>query len=422
MADAETEMTGDGAGRILIVDDVADNRAILARRFQRRGFEVVEADSGARALALVADETFDAVLLDVVMPDMNGLEVLRQIREQRTELELPVIMVTGRAESKDMVDALTAGANDYITKPVDFAVALLRVSTQVGRRQAVEQARLASLELSRANEDLERRIAERTAELVASNAQLTAAIAEARAANKAKDEFLIIVSHELRTPLNGMVAMGQMLTQTPLNDQQRKMADIINESADQLHTVIGDLLDMLALISGSMRLDPRAATPAQVARDAAAVIRESAARKGLSIRTEIAPETEAEASLDPDRLTQVLGKLLHNAVKFTESGEVTLAVSRAADVLTLEVRDTGPGFDEETAARLFQPFVQADGSLSRRHGGLGLGLAICRGLVELMSGRLEARAAPGAGACFRITLPLSSEAEASLRSAISTAA
>jgi signal transduction histidine kinase len=394
------------AGRILIVDDLADNRTILARRFQRRGFEVVEADSGARALQRIEHESFDAVLLDVVMPDMDGLEVLRQIREQRTELELPVIMVTGRAESKDIVDALSAGANDYITKPVDFAVALLRVSTQVGRRQAVEQARLASLELSRANEDLERRIAERTAELVAANAQLTAAIAEAQAANKAKDEFLIIVSHELRTPLNGMVAMGQMLAETALDAHQRKMTEIINESADQLHAVIADLLDMLALVSGTMQLEPRAARPGEIVRAAADGVREKAARKGLALRVDIAPDAEAEAQVDPDRLGQVLGKLLDNAVKFTEAGEITLSASQTGGALVLEVRDTGPGFDADTAARLFQPFVQADGSLSRRHGGLGLGLAICRGVVDLMPGRLEAESEPGAGARFRVTLPL----------------
>jgi signal transduction histidine kinase len=407
MSDAETEPAKDAAaGRILIVDDIADNRAILARRFQRRGFEVVEADSGARALELVAGEAFDAVLLDVMMPDMNGLEVLRRIRQRHSETELPVIMVTGRVESKDIVDALTAGANDYITKPVDFAVALLRVSTQVARRRAEEQARLANLELSRANEHLERRIAERTAELRAANAQLTAAIEEARAANKAKDEFLIIVSHELRTPLNGMVAMGQMLTQTPLSDHQRKMADIINESAGQLHEVIADLLDMLALISGSMRLELRRASPGELVRTIAAGARDKAARKGLDLHLEITPEAETEATIDPERLAQVLAKLVDNAVKFTDSGKVRVAAARGPDQLTFEVRDTGPGFDAETAAKLFKPFVQADGSLSRRHGGLGLGLAICRGLVELMSGTVEAQAEPGAGATFRITLPL----------------
>lgn len=407
MSDAETEPAKDAAaGRILIVDDIADNRAILARRFQRRGFEVVEADSGARALELVAGEAFDAVLLDVMMPDMNGLEVLRRIRQRHSETELPVIMVTGRVESKDIVDALTAGANDYITKPVDFAVALLRVSTQVARRRAEEQARLANLELSRANEHLERRIAERTAELRAANAQLTVAIEEARAANKAKDEFLIIVSHELRTPLNGMVAMGQMLTQTPLSDHQRKMADIINESAGQLHEVIADLLDMLALISGSMRLELRRASPGELVRTIAAGARDKAARKGLDLHLEITPEAETEATIDPERLAQVLAKLVDNAVKFTDSGKVRVAAARGPDQLTFEVRDTGPGFDAETAAKLFKPFVQADGSLSRRHGGLGLGLAICRGLVELMSGTVEAQAEPGAGATFRIALPL----------------
>lgn len=178
------------AGRLLIVDDVADNRALLVRRFQRHGFEVGEADSGAAALARIANSEFDVVLLDVLMPDMNGLEVLQQIRARASELELPVVMVSGKTGSQDIVDALSAGANDYITKPVDFVVALLRVGNQVGRRRAEAQVRRANQALSEAHESLERRIAERTAGLVALNAQLRAALAQAEAANQAKDERL----------------------------------------------------------------------------------------------------------------------------------------------------------------------------------------------------------------------------------------
>src|ERR1039458_3259956 len=119
--------------RILVVDDVADNRIILARRFQRRNFDIAEADCGTRALELIAGGAFDAILLDVMMPDMSGLEVLRRIRLKHSPDSLPVIMVTGNNQSADIVEALEMGANDYVAKPIDFAVALARVNAQVER-------------------------------------------------------------------------------------------------------------------------------------------------------------------------------------------------------------------------------------------------------------------------------------------------
>jgi signal transduction histidine kinase len=408
-------METESPGRILIVDDIADNRAILGRRFERRGFAIAEADSGLGALEIIARETFDVVLLDVMMPDINGLEVLKRIREHHSDVELPVIMVTGKTESADIVEALTAGANDYITKPVDFAVALLRVSTQVGRRRAEEQVRRANEALSRANEDLERRIGERTAELVSTNAQLRVAMGEAQAANKAKDEFLVIVSHELRTPLNGMIAMGQMLAKTPLTEPQAQMAGIINTSAGQLHGVVADLLDTLDLSAGGLTLSPQPVALDDLVREVAGVAEAKASAKGLVFRQRIAADATGPVTADPERLKQVLGKILDNAVKFTERGEVELTVARSTSdprSLSFEVRDTGVGFDAETCARLFRPFEQADGSLTRRFGGVGLGLAICRGLVDLMGGAIHAEGRPAEGATFRIDLPLAAAARA----------
>ncbi|HEX5867190.1 MAG TPA: EAL domain-containing protein [Beijerinckiaceae bacterium] len=158
--------------RLLIVDDVAENRAILTRRFQRRGYEIVEASDGFRALELVAEQAFDLVLLDVMMPGIDGLEVLTRIREQHGPAALPVIMVTALAQNDDVVKALKLGANDYVTKPVDFAIALARTETQVARKHAEEAVQRANRALREANENLERRIAERTKELREANEQL----------------------------------------------------------------------------------------------------------------------------------------------------------------------------------------------------------------------------------------------------------
>jgi signal transduction histidine kinase len=397
-------------GRILIVDDIADNRTILGRRFERRGYEIIEAESGQGALDAIARQTFDVVLLDVMMPDINGFEVLRRIREQYSDVALPVIMVTGKTDSEDIVQALTLGANDYITKPVDFAVALARVSTQAGRRQAEEQVLRANAALSQANEDLERRIAERTAELVRTNDQLRLAMGEAQAANKAKDEFLVIVSHELRTPLNGLVAMGQMLDKTELDARQRRMAGLINSSAAQLHDVVADLLDTLDLSAGGLTLSPTLVDLAALVAEAAAPAAAEAAAKGLAFKVEVSDDALAPVRVDAQRLHQVLGKLLDNGVKFTEVGEVSLTVTRAGGVVAFEVRDTGVGFEPDSVQHLFRPFAQADGSLTRRFGGVGLGLAICHGLVQLMGGRICADGRPNGGASFRVVLPLAAVA------------
>jgi diguanylate cyclase (GGDEF)-like protein len=160
------------APRLLIVDDIGDNRAILARRFSRRGFVIAEAESGVRALELIETLEFDAVLLDVMMPDMDGIQVLKRVRARFSSIELPIIMVTAKSQSVDIVEALDLDANDYVTKPVDFAVALARVNLQVSRKWAVEQTHRANKALRDLNERLEERIAERTAQLVAMNNKL----------------------------------------------------------------------------------------------------------------------------------------------------------------------------------------------------------------------------------------------------------
>lgn len=163
-------------GRLLIVDDIRDNREILRRRFERHGFVATEACGGVEALALIERETFDVVLLDMMMPDLSGLDVLARIREQHSPGLLPVVMVTAKSQSEDVVDALKRGANDYITKPVDFSIALARVTTQLDRKRAEEKVQQMNEELHRANEALECRVAERTQDLVRANEQLRSEI------------------------------------------------------------------------------------------------------------------------------------------------------------------------------------------------------------------------------------------------------
>ena len=407
--------------RLLIVDDISDNRAVLARRFIRRGFVIFEADCGRTALEVIAREPLDIVLLDVMMGDMDGREVLKRIRETRPPSALPVIMVTARSQSEDVVEALSLGANDYITKPVDFAVALARVETQVSWARAEEAVRRANASLASANEALEGRIAARTRELSESNAQLQRAVAEAEAASRTKDEFLANVSHELRTPLNGVMGMAQMLRHTPLDPSQIEMLDVIDNSAAALRAVVTDLLDIVDIGSGRVELAAEPTDLRGLAANVAAGAQLRAGQKGLTFTMDVAPAI-GTVMVDASRLGQVLLNLLSNAIKFTEQGQIAFSIDRSPtspETVIFVVRDTGIGFEPSKAERLFERFHQADGSLTRRVGGVGLGLSICRELIQQMGGRILAEGKPGEGATFTVELPLpdhqaSSEAPAGI--------
>ena len=194
--------------RLLIVDDISDNRNILMRRFERRGFDVVEAELGLVAIELIEKGSFDVVLLDVMMPGIDGIETLKRIRSRRSASALPVIMVTAKSESGNIVDALEQGANDYVTKPVDFAVALARVNTQISRRRAEQHVVLANEELRKVNEDLERRVQERTTRLIDANQRLKEEIAD-REELQARSQYLAY--HDSLTGLGNRLLFKEQL-------------------------------------------------------------------------------------------------------------------------------------------------------------------------------------------------------------------
>ncbi len=208
--------------RLLIVDDVFENREILKRRFERQGFHATEASGGIEALALMEQEAFDLVLLDMMMPDLTGLEVLAHIRAQRSPGSLPVIMVTAKSQSEDIVEALSRGANDYITKPVDFSIALARVVAQIDRRRAEVKVQQMNEELSRTNEALERRVADRTKDLVQANQQLRSEI-EQRERTQATITHL--AHHDALTGLGNRLLFHKQLGDA-LSHRQRHGGDL----------------------------------------------------------------------------------------------------------------------------------------------------------------------------------------------------
>jgi PAS domain S-box-containing protein len=252
-------------------------------------------------------------------------------------------------------------------------------------------------------------------DLKSANNLLREARDKADAANRAKSDFLAMMSHEIRTPMHGIMGMNSLLQASGLNERQTGYARAIETSAESLMSIINDLLDVSKLEAGRLELESVAFDLPGLVEAVVDLFRPLASRKGLTLAAEIAAPALGAFVGDPSRLRQVLMNLVSNAVKFTETGSVEVKVDarpgKANNVdLRIEVADTGIGLSDAALARLFQPFAQADNSITRRYGGTGLGLNICRRLVELMGGEISADNRPGGGSLFSLQLHLTAAA------------
>ena len=279
-------------------------------------------------------------------------------------------------------------------------------------------ARARMRQLSRDRERLEAAVSERTSELELERdivkrqkQEIENLLRQSEEVSRLKSEFLANMSHEIRTPMNGVIGMTQLALNTPLNDEQREYITTVQDSAEALLVVINDILDFSKIEAGKMEMAHDPFCLRQCLNDSVTMFSWKAQEKGLKLNCSIGPEVPDGLVGDPDRLRQVLLNLLSNAMKFTESGEVSLGVSaapmatqEAPDVtLCFAVRDTGIGIAAHQQAFIFEAFAQADGSARRRRGGTGLGLAICSKLVKLMNGRIWVESLEGVGSTFHFT-------------------
>jgi PAS domain S-box-containing protein len=249
-------------------------------------------------------------------------------------------------------------------------------------------------------------------ERLASEAEMAESKAAAEAASKAKSEFLANMSHEIRTPLNGVIGVAGALAETALSAQQREMVELILTSGRTLERVVSDVLDLSKIEAGRLELDIQPFDLRRQLDGLLMLFRARAEEKGLQFHVVYGKAAQGWYCADVVRIKQVLANLVSNAIKFTTKGKVEVAIDvhdldgREDQVLDLEVRDTGIGFDEGFRTGLFQRFSQADGSITRKFGGSGLGLSICKALIEMMDGDIGATSEPGRGSQFKVSIPL----------------
>jgi signal transduction histidine kinase len=243
-------------------------------------------------------------------------------------------------------------------------------------------------------------------ELVRLARRLEVALGEARAADRTKSEFLSNVSHELRTPLNGVIGIAQLLQMRHLDPEARHMLDILLASAQSQLQLVNGLLDITRIEAGTMTLEREPFHPSAVLEDTVALIAPEIEKKRLALHFTVAPEARRPVLGDALAFRQIATNLIGNALKFTDSGGITVACTSKAGALVLTVSDTGIGIDPTQHDRIFGRFVQLDGAPTRRAGGAGLGLAITRAIVELERGSIRVESALGEGATFIVELPL----------------
>jgi signal transduction histidine kinase len=420
---------------ILLVDDEPRNLDVLESILQAADYRLVRAQTAESALLLLLDTEFAAIVLDIHMPEMSGIELANLIKQRKRTQHIPIIFLTAYfQDEKDVLQGYGSGAVDYLTKPVNQAILKSKVAVfvelfrktralattnaaleaEIVQRQAAEEA------LQRANNELEARVLARTADLNRANdelrereAALKASEAQATAGSRAKDDFLAALSHELRTPLNPVLLLATESAADPgLPEEVRETFRTIVTNVALEARLIDDMLDLTRITHGKLMLEMRTVDIDQVLRHAISLAGAEIEAKQIQLRLRLdahRPRVEG----DEVRLKQVFWNVIENAAKFTPAGgSITVTTSEAAgtDELEVAVADTGIGMTRDELARIFEAFSQGDHASQaseRRFGGMGLGLAIARVMVKRHQGSISASSeGRDQGTTFVVKLPL----------------
>jgi two-component system sensor histidine kinase/response regulator len=364
-------------GLLLVVDDEASNRDVLSRRLKRQGHDVRIASDGKEGLELARQSAFDLVLLDIMMPDMDGYEVLGRLKADPRLRHIPVIMISALSEVQSVVRCIEAGAEDYLAKPFNPTLLKARIDACLEKKRGRDRESILFEQLQENYKRLQE-------------------------VEKLRDDMRNMIVHDLRTPLTAVIMGVEMLERHgALNETQREMMGIALGGGKTLLGMINDLLHVEKMESGTTELQYDELSAIALVAGAVEQVASLAAADQTGLVIQIPPGLSFSG--DEKQLSRTLVNLIANAIKFTRAGTVTITASQEGGNVCFAIRDTGAGIPAEAFERIFEKFGQLD---ARNRVGTGLGLAFCKLVVEAHGGAIQVESTPGAGSTFSFTIPM----------------
>lgn len=374
--------------KVLHIEDDPANRLLVRKLLTPAGFEVVDAADGLEGIRKARSERPDLVLVDIAIPGLDGYEVTLRLRAEPDLQKVPIVAITAEGSRET---SLAVGCDGFLQKPIEARTFARTIESYLRGEREQPQPRVGDHHLRAQTQKIVGHLEENIAELVEANARLLEL-------DQARRQFYRNISHELATPMTPIVGYMRLLADGELgelNPSQLKAVRAVDECAQRLRSLIDNLLDVTAIETGRMQFVHRQYDLGEAVRKSLRKFEAAILQKKQRLVAELPPSLEAYG--DADRVTRAVGEMLDNASKFTpEAGLIGVRVrSLPTRQFEICVADTGPGVPSEAMPRLFEPFFQADGSVTRAHGGAGVGLAVVRGVAQGHGGNVRVMSPAG---------------------------